>query len=418
MKKVLIISHLPMSQETNVGKTVFNLFSGYDLNNIYQVFFTLEGKVVHCGGAYCILDKEVLKACFCRQTIIGRPFEETIENVNNHHKLKPSRINKRSSLALLARDFVWSASNYLNRGLIQWISQISPDVIFLAAGYSVFPYVMSRKIHKKLNIPLFTYFMEDFYNEKRKTCSPFFWLKRYIFRKNVRKTIECSSKLFALNEGLSTAYKRQFCRHFDTLFNPASKASCFQRSFSQKITLVYSGSINKSREEVLCLLANSILKIKMEQTVQFVVCGPCQNKSIEKKIRANKGLIYKGYLSGNELEKEIERSKIVVHVESFRSKFTSKTKLALSTKIPEYLVSNRIILAIGPKSIESIRYLYDNDCAFVIDEQKMIDEKMKLLICNLDNYSYLIQNALLLAGKNHRIEEIQHRLYEEINDGH
>ena len=47
--------------------------------------------------------------------------------------------------------------------------------------------------------------------------------------------------------------------------------------------------------------------------------------------------------------------------------FSSKTKLSISTKIPEYCLSNRPIIAFGPTNIASFKILIENQIAFVID---------------------------------------------------
>ena len=54
--KVLIISHLPLSEETNVGKTLYNLFSSYPEGKIMQLFFKNFGDTKACYDSFYIGD--------------------------------------------------------------------------------------------------------------------------------------------------------------------------------------------------------------------------------------------------------------------------------------------------------------------------------------------------------------------------
>lgn len=416
MKKILIISHLPISKETNVGKTLYNLFCNYPKSCLFQVFFTLEGIVFDCKSSFYISDHDVLKSFLHHTKNCGRVFDYNEECKADNNKASLIRLNKRSSLSLLLRDFCWKKSNYFNKGFSDWINSIQPDLVFLAPGYSRFPYQMAKSVCEKLRIPLYTYYMEDFYDAKHFTISPLFWFRLSLFRRTVRKNIDCSSKLFALNEGLALHYAYTFKKEFKILFNPSLEVFPPAHFSKEKVVLVYAGSINRSREFAINKIGETIVKNKLNGFAEFIVCGPCQTQKIMDRIIGNSGISYKGYLDSVSLYEEIKKADVVVHVESFKSKNVAKTKLALSTKIPEYLVSNRIILAIGPSSIESVRYLSENKCAFVICKKNMIENQIIHLLNNLSDYAYLTENAMKLAEKNHSIDCIQEKLYKEIDN--
>lgn len=63
MKKILLISHLPISTDTNVGKTLFNLFSGYPKEKISQIYFTESGDKIP-GVNYLYIDELLLLKSF------------------------------------------------------------------------------------------------------------------------------------------------------------------------------------------------------------------------------------------------------------------------------------------------------------------------------------------------------------------
>ena len=80
-----------------------------------------------------------------------------------------------------------------------------------------------------------------------------------------------------------------------------------------------------------------------------------------------------GGITGADLDRVKLESDALVHVESFKNKNRHITRLSISTKIPEYLASNKRILAIGPKGIASIDYLLQNDVAYVVQSLKRKD---------------------------------------------
>ena len=73
--------------------------------------------------------------------------------------------------------------------------------------------------------------------------------------------------------------------------------------------------------------------------------------------------------------KKNNEADILLHVESFNEKMKKYTRLSISTKIPEYLASKRLIIAIGPVDIASIEYLKDNKAALILDNN--IEENTK-----------------------------------------
>jgi len=91
---------------------------------------------------------------------------------------------------------------------------------------------------------------------------------------------------------------------------------------------------------------------------------------------------YVGSVNENEIVEEMGKYDILIDVESFDRKMKYKTRLYISTKIPEYLASGKPILAVGPDDISSIRYLKRLGISYIInslDETSIKNELMKIL---------------------------------------
>lgn len=411
LKKILVISHLPISDETNVGKTLNNLLSSYPVTEIMQLFFKDEGITRIPYDNFYIGDTSNKAAEITRETC------EINRKSSRYIVLLTKLFNIRSPFLLLLRDLLWRFKNLEKLGLYKWVENGKPDSIFLAPGYSMFPYEIAVKLSAKYNIKLCTYFMEDFYNEKRFSLSPFFWLRYYLFRKTVRKCVKQSDKLFCLNDALNKEYKDCFNRDLITLFNPADIPSTkpVAPNNIKNLIILYGGSISESRIDVLLEIGNAVIRLKQKgYDVVFNTYGPVQTDAVLQDITRCDGINYGGLLDSKELKKKISESNCVVHVESFKPKYIAKTKMAFSTKIPEYLASGKIIWAVGPKGIESIDYLNRNNAAVISDSMDKIMPALEDLLNDRINVQALLNNAVDTLEKNHNKNTIQNLLYKEI----
>ena len=88
------------------------------------------------------------------------------------------------------------------------------------------------------------------------------------------------------------------------------------------------------------------------------------NKILDQFKKSN--INYRGSVEGNGLKKAIKDSDVLLHVESDDNKNRQLTKLSISTKIPEYLMSGRFIVGFGPTEVASMRLLSENKIGIVI----------------------------------------------------
>ena len=407
--KVLIISHLPLSEETNVGKTLYNLFSSYPEGKIMQLFFKNFGDTKACYDSFYIGD------------ISKSSIDKKAHNSRNGGLglLYPlfRFFDIRSPFLLLLRDLLWRFKNLEKLGLYKWVENGKPDYIFLAPGYSMFPYKIAVMLSAKFNIKLCTFFMEDFYNEKRLSFSPFFWLRYHLFRNTVQKCVKQSEKLFCLNEALNNEYKICFKRNLITLFNPAeiTNETALAPDNFEHLVILYGGSISESRIDVLLSIGNAVNFLKQKgYDIVFNTYGPVQTDAVMQEISHCAGINYGGLLNYKELQEKIAESNCLVHVESFRPKYVAKTKMAFSTKIPEYLASGKLVWAVGPNGIESIDYLKRHKAAVITDSMDEIMTTLEDLLNNRINVQQLLNNAMDTLKNNHNKDTIQNILYNEL----
>jgi glycosyltransferase involved in cell wall biosynthesis len=96
---------------------------------------------------------------------------------------------------------------------------------------------------------------------------------------------------------------------------------------------------------------------------------------------------FKGEVTGLDLIHAMKESDIFLHLESDNYKDILKTYYSISTKIPEYMINKKPILAFGPAKIASFRLLSENNIGFILESNlpnNLIDRK---LIDFLDNFN-------------------------------
>ena len=76
----------------------------------------------------------------------------------------------------------------------------------------------------------------------------------------------------------------------------------------------------------------------------------------------------RGWKRPEELPALYHKSDILVHVESFDPAITEYTRLSFSTKLSQYMMAGRCILAVGPKEAGSLRMLERAGGGVIINE--------------------------------------------------
>ena len=109
----------------------------------------------------------------------------------------------------------------------------------------------------------------------------------------------------------------------------------------------------------------------------------------------------------------MEETDVLVHVESFDAYCKAKTSLSISTKIPEYLSSKRLILAIGPDDIASMEYL--KNVAYCINSENVITQGLIEIMQDEYLRDQLIDNAINLYNTKHNPNVVRIAFEEMIN---
>lgn len=390
-KKILVIANNPFSDKFNNGKTLEAIFSWANPKSLAQLYFH-SGYIPDYNFIkqyFLVSDVHVIKNCF-GYNIQG--IQQNLSNAKDNNTPKRS-ITKtiKTPFFRYMREYIWMLGfrKKKRRKLYNWISLFQPDFIFFVAGDFGFAHHLSIDISKLFNIPLYTYFTDD-YVINAQPVSIFEKLHHRFIKRYTHNTIKISTKCFAIGEKMAVAYSINYSKDFYPIMNlidvPLNISP--QLVSDQNFRINYFGNVGLGRWEMIVRIAkicqsDSYLKDKIVFNVytfdasEIFISG---KDKIPSNITIHDGVI------GEEYQKAKNHSSFLLHVESDNTKLTSKTKLSVSTKIPEYLCSGKPILAYGPKDIASMQLLYENNIGFFLDSNMNHDLLVESLAQLVDSY--------------------------------
>lgn len=347
-KRVLIISNNPFSNTENNGKTLASIFAKYDQDNINQLYFENSyPTALENSNFFRITDEEILNKFLNNKNETKKDGQSRKETKSSH-----------SNLARIFREFIWKEKYWLTKELEKWLEEISPEIVFFMAGDSGFAYNITNYVIKKFNSELITYVTDD-YILPNLSFNIFETARRLSIRRKMKKVFKKSKKVFTISPAMQYEYYNRFAVKSEVLANITNYGLQSKKyKKNQKYVIVYAGGLHYGRLNPILKMAKEIQKLKYQDyfEINLYTSGKIKKNMINKYDDVLR--IHKPVLS-DKLREVYNEADLLLHVESFKSKYKKKTKLSLSTKIPEYILSRRPILAYGPKRISSMAFLED-----------------------------------------------------------
>lgn len=378
--KFLIISHNSFSKSRNNGKTLEAIFSQVPINCISQLFFNNdEPDFDFCINYFRILDIDILRSLFFFKKKCGN-FIETNSSLSSAFTIGTKfwifkNIYSGISHFKILRDIIWKSGVWKSANLFAWIDSFCPDVIFFVGGDSCFSHDVALYISKRFSLPLISYFTDDYliYAISR---DPLSYLQKVRIKKYYKNTIAHSSMLYTISDLMSNEYSKYFNRRFNTIMNSVSVSSYVIPRNNDVIIFSYFGGLHLNRSRMICRLGYLLSNTN-------VLVHIYTSSSISKRMNLEfqkSGVIVKEPLFGTELQQALYNSDVLLHVESDDRFYRAITRLSISTKIPEYLLTGRLILAYGPSEVASMKLIQDNDIGIVISSALSDNEIREYLI--------------------------------------
>ena len=359
-KRLLIISNNPLSNTNANGKTILSYFDSIPQSQIRQLYFRDEKPTIDGYQYFRISDKDVIRGIVSQQKRGGVVFPNLAQENQNRAVVDTSSTVKINNTTRLLREGLWW-KKWNSKKLVKWLDEFSPTTVFFVAGDSGFAYDICMYVVNRYRARLSVYITDD-YIIPRKHESLVLKVRRSLIKSKMMRSVKKADSFFTISNIMRNEYVRVFGIDSKIVVNMPDKIQQHEEKDNKnEYVLLYVGALNYGRFETIHLIAKAISRYNganhAKKAILRIFTNKVPSSEVLKKICIVNASEYGGSLNRDELNIMLSKADILVFVESFEEEQIEKTRLSLSTKVPEYLSAGKPILAVGPSNIGSMEYL-------------------------------------------------------------
>lgn len=415
--RVLVLSDEVWNDKINGNNITSNWFEG--MNAQFANIYASPGEPYNkcCDKYFQITDMMMFKSILCKNKA-GK-----IINSNNNKIEKEEKIYKKvkkitGDFLRLIREFIWLIGKYDENELKKFIDDFKPDLVFSERMATCKMLRLERKVMRYTNVPIYAFTGDDEYTLKQISLSPFYWIRRLMIRKMLRKNVKNYKIYYTLSSDQKELYEKIFKCNMKILhkcgeFNDEYK----EKNVNMPIKIVYAGKFYCNRWKVLVEIANEIKKINNEE-IKFILeiyTKDIPTKKQEKLLNNKRDTFIKGPVTQEQLADIYKNSDIALHVESSDIKNKLVTRYSFSTKIIDCIFSTCAIIAFCPKIQSGWKYLKNEDAAMCVSSKEELSNLLNLILKDNNIIKEYSKKAYECGIKNHKKGIIQYNLIRDFN---
>lgn len=414
--RILVVSGEVWRDDTNGGNVLSNIFKGFDAE--FSQIYCNPGEPQNnlCKHYYQMTESQAMRA-FLKRRPIGKeikyddyPSGKDGENIETEQKNKKPSFFYRHPLGIFhfARDFLWNTAKWKNDKLKKFLDNANPDIIFAPCYGSPFMLKLTRFVQKYTGKKVISYISDDAYTLKQFRLSPYFWIRRFWTRRQMRKTFPLYSLCYTMTETQKRQCEKDFNANMKILRKTADLSKIPEKTtVNSPLKLVYAGGIYLNRWKTLKEIVKALKEINSDgvKATLDIYTANILTKRQEKALNDNVNSFVHKSVSLDALKEIYENSDIAIHAESFSLKNRLAVRMSFSTKIIDCLASGCAVMAICDKLQGGYEYLEREDAAICVSDPKMLKNTILGLINNPDKIIAYAQKARDLVKRNH-LEEI------------
>ena len=150
-----------------------------------------------------------------------------------------------------------------------------------------------------------------------------------------------------------------------------------------KFVISFLGNVDFNRWKVLLEIGKVVKKFNSEgYIIEFSIYSKETDRERIEQFTLENGIHFRGKINYQEVRKVISKSDLLLHVESFDENKQNQNQVSISTKIPDSLAQDDCLFAYGPSEVASIKYLKENDCAYVVTEANNLESGLRDIVEN------------------------------------
>ncbi len=423
--RILVISNTPWSNDNSFGNSFSNIFEGIPDIEVANIACRPGHPTSSLVKRYFqITEKSLIKNLKNKSHPSGMeiPIEKKSEDSVFSENIKGMTFGrqKRWQILFWARDLIWKLGRWKSQALVDFVDDFKPDIIFQPVYYSGFINDIVHFVKKHTDVPMLGYISDDCYTLKQFSLSPLYWIDRLYKRRKVKRTIEQCEILYVISDVQKKEYEKIFtppckvltkCAVFSDDKKPEFKAP------DNVLKMVYAGNISKGRYEVLSELAKSIERINQDgKKFQMDIYTLTALTDKQKACLSTDSVNLFPPVSYKEIREIQKNSDILLHVEGFKLKDKLEVHQSFSTKIVDYLETNRCVFAIGDDYCASIQYFIDNECGAVATKKENIEKVLLRLHNNREMLEKYAHKGWESGKRNHHKPLVQNMVKSDLEN--
>lgn len=407
--KVLVLTLNAWNCTNSTGNTISNLFSALlpddEIANIYCRNERINNDI--CKNYYKITENDILQNIFSSNKCVHAVSDEYVNllcpcpdilfNGKNGNFFRKHRF----PLLLLFRELIWDIPVWKNASLDKFLTNFAPDIIYMHGHSNLYMHKLLDYCADKTGAKVVLFWGDDMYGRKSK--APLGYLYETLLRKRFCKSISRASLLFGGSQMLCDEYSKIFGKHFLPLFKECKQVKFDENKIvGNPITIVYAGNLLFGREQMIVDLVRTISNVNSKGLSHKLFLKIFSNTNPSNETMSllddKENSCYMGCKPYSEVCEEMDKSDLVLFIESFDKKNIKSTRLSFSTKIIDCMQSTAGILAIGPIEIASMDYLSRNNLGYIISDLSEMEKRLE----------YLAENPKFIQENNrHKVEYVK-----------
>lgn len=415
--KILVLSRSAWDDSDSFGNTFSNLFTGMEGIDVYNICCqdgAFNNAVVK--GAYQMTDKKVLRSTF------GGKAGQIISDLNIDATQAPHvRFKyKRRTIYFIIRDFIWFIGRWFDKDLKSFLDNVSPDLIYIPVYSSWYMCNVQNAIVDYCNVPCVAHITDDNYN-----YLPHMWKEpinlfyRYILRRKIRNLIRKVTYIDVFAKSMALEYNKYFSKPCYIIGKGIDMKLWIARPKFEKpdnpYLFVYTGNIGSERYLQLAKLGKQLERL-LPGSRLMIYSQTYFDKNIQEAFNGIGSIQFCGSITSSEVKEVQSSADFLVHVEGFSEQSIFETRMSFSTKLIDYMMANRVILAIGPSDVCSINILQENRMAITATDECEIKTMVENIKDNSINYDELMKNVDVYVRNDRDIKVIQNAMMQRFKN--
>lgn len=403
--KVLIVSNNSISKSSNTGRTLANLFTGWQKDRLAQFCIsTTEPDYDVCDNYYLLTDRSVFDGF--KHFRKGKRCDIDANKGTEGNTVIGGKKVLKSPLKVLARQVVWSGKRWKSTEFDKWVDDFTPDIVFIWNSDAMFVLDIATTISKTRNIPIVMYNTEGFYffdkniYEKDKWFGDAFYpVFHHFYKCYFRKMMKRVVLSIHLNSMLRDDYHGAFGGKALVLYTGTNLEFDSSNLHLDNPKFSYLGNLGYEREKALIEIAETLQSINNSYILD--VYGLAPSASVENALNAAIGIKYHGMVPYNQVVDVIYNTTILFHAETKDEHLEFCLRYGFSTKIADSIASGHPFLLYSSPNNAGAKYVMETGAAWFAQNKDELREKILSILTDDIERNRVLEIARQTAILNH-----------------